>query len=70
MGGPESSRTGMIGRNRIPLHRSIGGEFEGRNDCGARLGLGRPRIFQESILLALDTFEFFAQLGAGRIGDV
>jgi hypothetical protein len=29
-----------------------------------------PRILQERILLSLDTFEFFAQLGAGRIGDV
>ena len=70
MGGPESSRKGVIGRNRIPLRRSIGGEWEGRNDCGARWGLGRTRIFQERILLALDPFEFFAQLGAGRIGDV
>jgi len=36
----------------------------------ARGGLGRPRIFQERILLALDPFRFFAQLGAGRVGDV
>src|SRR5450759_5220011 len=67
MGEPGSSRHREKWES---LRRSIGGAWEGRNDGGGRLGLRRPRIFQERILLALDPFEFFAQLGAGRIGDL
>ena len=37
---------------------------------GVRLGLGRPRVFQQRVLLALDTSEFLAQLTASRIGDI